>query len=128
MKMYKWFRGLLKASAFTTVMFIMQACYGVPNSNECQFIMSGYVVDKVTGQPLEGIELSARNLDIHNDYVTTKTDSRGYFEMVQWGSCRGTSCLYLKANDTDGNFKTFDTAVYTDSDLTSFMIKLESNQ
>ena len=31
MKMYKFFRGLLKASALTTVMFIMQACYGSPN-------------------------------------------------------------------------------------------------
>lgn len=31
MKMYKLFRGLLKASALTTVMFIMQACYGSPN-------------------------------------------------------------------------------------------------
>ena len=30
MKTYKWFRGLLKASALTTVMFVMQACYGTP--------------------------------------------------------------------------------------------------
>ena len=30
MKTYKWFRGLLKASAFATVMFVMQACYGAP--------------------------------------------------------------------------------------------------
>ena len=31
MKAYKLFRGLMKASALTTVMFIMQACYGSPN-------------------------------------------------------------------------------------------------
>ena len=30
MKTYRFFRGLLKASALTTVMFIMQACYGSP--------------------------------------------------------------------------------------------------
>ena len=30
MKTYKILRGLLKASALTTVMFIMQACYGSP--------------------------------------------------------------------------------------------------
>ena len=30
MKTYKLFRGLLKASAFATVMFVMQACYGAP--------------------------------------------------------------------------------------------------
>ena len=31
MKIYKWLRGLMKASALTTVMFVMQACYGSPN-------------------------------------------------------------------------------------------------
>ena len=30
MKSYKLIRGLLKASALTTVMFVMQACYGSP--------------------------------------------------------------------------------------------------
>lgn len=30
MKTYKWFRWVLKASALTTVMFVMQACYGSP--------------------------------------------------------------------------------------------------
>ena len=32
MRIYKWLRGLMKASALTTVMFIMQACYGSPYS------------------------------------------------------------------------------------------------
>ena len=54
MKIYKWLRGLMKASALTTVMFIMQACYGVPNAYEVR--MSGVVVDKTTGLPLKGIE------------------------------------------------------------------------
>ena len=31
MKIYKLFRWFLRASALTTVMFIMQACYGSPN-------------------------------------------------------------------------------------------------
>ena len=31
MKAYKVFRWFLRASALTTVMFIMQACYGSPN-------------------------------------------------------------------------------------------------
>ena len=30
MKSYKLFRWLLRASALTTVMFVMQACYGTP--------------------------------------------------------------------------------------------------
>ena len=52
MKTYKWFRGLLKASAFATVMFVMQACYGAPhpiddpNSNE----------DEETCQPTDTLQ------------------------------------------------------------------------
>ena len=38
MKTYKWFRGLLKASAFATVMFVMQACYGAPQMREEPYI------------------------------------------------------------------------------------------
>ena len=39
MKTYKWFRGLLKASAFATVMFVMQACYGAPHSMDEELFM-----------------------------------------------------------------------------------------
>ena len=37
MKGYKWLRGLLKASALTTVMFVMQACYGAPQYKDEPF-------------------------------------------------------------------------------------------
>ena len=63
-KIYKWLRGLLQASAFTSVMFIMQACYGTPNyRNEESFSyevkMSGIVTDRASAQPLSGIYVSA---------------------------------------------------------------------
>ena len=38
MKTYKFFRGMLKASVFTTVMFVMQACYGTPQQWEDPYI------------------------------------------------------------------------------------------
>jgi hypothetical protein len=128
MKIYKWLRGLMKASALTTVMFIMQACYGVPSTNQCEFILSGYVTDKVTGQPLEGIKLSARNLDTNYDYVTAQTDSTGYFEILQWGNCRNGASFNLKANDADGYYMLVDTVLFSDSDLNALEIKLEGNQ
>ena len=127
MKTYKWLRRLMKASALTTVMFIMQACYGVPSTDQCEFVLSGYVTDKVTGQPLEGIRLSSRNLDTNYDFITAETDSNGYFEMLQWGNCRWSSFI-LKVNDAEGNFMPFDTTVFSDSDLNALQIKLESNQ
>ena len=128
MKIYKSLRGLMKASALTTVMFIMQACYGVPSTDQCEFILSGYVTDKVTGQPLEGIKLSARNLDTNYDYVTAQTDSTGYFEILQWGNCRNGASFNLKANDADGYYMLVDTVLFSDSDLSALNIKLEGNQ
>ena len=127
MKTYKWLRGLMKASALTTVMFIMQACYGVPSTDQCEFVLSGYVTDQVTGKPLKGIKLSSRNLDTNYDYITAETDSDGYFEMLQWGNCRDLSCFNLKVNDAEGYYTPIDTAVYSDSDLTTLRIRLESN-
>ena len=38
MKTYKWLRGILKASAFATVMFVMQACYGAPQPLDESFL------------------------------------------------------------------------------------------
>lgn len=38
MKTYKWLRGILKASAFATVMFVMQACYGAPHPLDESFL------------------------------------------------------------------------------------------
>ena len=54
MKTYKWFRGLLKASAFATVMFVMQACYGAPHPmEEYNYDEEEYVVDDDTLQEVE---------------------------------------------------------------------------
>ena len=128
MKIYKWLRGLMKASAFTTVMFIMQACYGVPSTDQCEFVLSGYVTDKVTGQPLEGISLSSRNLDTNYDYVTAQTDSTGYFEILQWGNCVYGASFSLKVNDGEGYYRPVDTVLYSDSDINDLKIRLESDQ
>ena len=125
MNIYKWLRGLLKASAFTTVMFVMQACYGVPNTEQCEFVMSGHVTDKVTGQPLEGIDLQVRNTGALYGYVNAQADSTGYFELVHWGNCGDLSVFEIDVTDSEGNYNEFDTLVDSDSDLSSLSFKLE---
>lgn len=80
-KTYKWLRGLLQASAFTSVMFIMQACYGTPNyRNEESFSyevkMSGVVTDSTSAQPLSGIYVSA---DISDEVAVS--DENGQFNL-----------------------------------------------
>ncbi len=52
MKTYKWFRGLLKASAFATVMFVMQACYGAPHPIDDP----NYNEDEETCQPTDTLQ------------------------------------------------------------------------
>jgi hypothetical protein len=125
MRIYKWLRGLMKASALTTVMFIMQACYGVPNKDECEFYLSGYVTDMETGDPLEGIEVSVRNHENLHGYISAYTDSTGYFSIVQWGSCRNEFYFNFKVNDNQSNYSSIDTVLLSDTDLTSLLVKLE---
>ena len=131
MKIYKWFRELMKASALTTVMFIMQACYGTPKDLDdiVEIHISGYVTDKVTGRPLEGVKLRAYHSDGYdgcNDF--DNTDENGYFNLLQWGNIHRISSLALEVRDNGGNYQPFDTLVYSDSDLTDLKIKLITNQ
>ena len=126
MKIYKWLRGLMKASALTTVMFIMQACYGTPGDfGVVEISISGYVTDKATGQPLNGIQLDAYHTDFDADHVLDTTDENGYFELLQWGNSEMISKMSIIATDSNGNYLPFDTLVSLDADLTGLTIKLE---
>lgn len=53
MKTYRWFRGLLKASAFATVMFVMQACYGAPHQMDDPYFNNE---DEELYQPTDSIQ------------------------------------------------------------------------
>ena len=53
MKAYKWFRGLLKASALTSVMFVMQACYGMPHDEDA---LGSYDFDAVDSLQVTGCD------------------------------------------------------------------------
>ena len=126
MKIYKWLRGLMKASALTTVMFIMQACYGTPRDfGVVEIRISGYVTDKATGQPLNGIQLDAYHSDYDADHVLDTTDENGYFELLQWGNSEMISKMSIIVTDSNGNYLPFDTLVSLDADLTGLKIKLE---
>ena len=129
MKIYKWLRGLMKASALTTVMFIMQACYGTPREEFVEINISGYVTDKANGQPLSGIHLHVFHADGWSgchDFGTS--DENGYFEMRQWGNIHKISQLTIEVEDEEANYQPFDTLVMSDTDLTALKIKLEANQ
>jgi len=130
MKIYKWLRGLMKASALTTVMFIMQACYGVPKNLEdsVEIRICGYVTDKANGQPLQGIHLHVFHADGWSGcHDFGESDENGYFEMRQWGNIHRVSWLSIEVEDEEENYLPFDTLVSSDTDLTGLKIKLVSN-
>lgn len=131
MKIYKWLRGLMKASALTTVMFIMQACYGTPKDMDdiVEIHINGYVTDKANGQPLKGVQLHVFHADgWSGGHDFAKSDENGYFEMLQWGNIHRVSQLTIEVEDREGDYQPFDTLVFSDTDLTSLRIKLLSNQ
>ena len=117
MKIYKWLRGLMKASALTTVMFIMQACYGSPNAY--RYEMNGVVVDKTTGLPLKDIEYQI------DGQTRGYTDETGSFEIFEYDETP--TDHQLRFVDSVGHYRTFDTLI---QDFYSYdlKIKLESNQ
>ena len=101
MKIYKWLRGLMKASALTTVMFIMQACYGVP-------------------------KLPLRDIEYQIDGQTRGyTDSMGHFEIIEYDDLPTNH--QLSFIDSIGRYQTFDTLI---QDFYSYdlKIKLESKE
>ena len=118
MKIYKWLRGLLNASALTTVLFIMQACYGVP-MNMHQVQMSGTVVDKATGLPLCGIAYKV------DGNIWGYTDENGQFDVLKYDEI--VIGHQLSFVDSVGHYQTFDTLI-RDQEAWNLMIKLESNE
>ncbi len=107
-KAYKWFRGALMASAFTSMMFVMQACYGTPNNvrieEEAEFTVSGTVTAKSNSEPLAGIKLTIDSTDYE-----TMTDSLGNFSITLKASdyCDMT----FKFIDESGKYQQLDTIV-----------------
>lgn len=62
MKTYKWLRGLLKASAFATVMFVMQACYGAPQMPEDPYVDE----EEANWQPNDSIQTPDQELPMES--------------------------------------------------------------
>ena len=129
MKVYKWLRGLMKASALTTVMFIMQACYGSPYSQGIYEIpVSGIVVDKATGEPLQGIRVDACLWEENFSRLSCYTDDNGRFSLSQWANHQEVHPIEIAVIDNFGEYETLDTVVYSDTDILNLKFKLESKE
>lgn len=129
MNIYKWLRGLLKASALTTVMFIMQACYGSPYDHGLfEIPVSGIVMDKATGEPLQGIRVDACLWEENFSRLSCYTDEEGRFSVSQWANRQDVYPVEINVIDNFGEYESFDTLVYSDTDILNLKFKLESRE
>jgi len=113
---YKWVRGLLQASAFTSVMFIMQACYGTPNNDRdaelygIEMSVRGKIVDETSQQPLQGIRVSSSDLG-----ETVVSDENGEFDLYAI-SYVALDSININFSDSAGRYAEFDTLIESNSD------------
>ena len=112
---YKWMRGLLQASAFTSVMFIMQACYGTPNNarereDMIKMDVYGKVVDGTSMQPVKGISVSS---GLNSDEVRTNENGEFVFSAYSYYEMDN---IEISFYDYEGRYSTLDTLVPHDGD------------
>ncbi len=69
-----WFNAIIKGISLTSAMFVFQACYGTPQDFGRDLCISGKVVSKSTGLPIEGIKVS-----VEDGVQYQKTDKQGGF-------------------------------------------------
>ncbi len=103
------FRCLLKASAFTTVMFIMQACYGAPQSarteeEPVEIRYSGIVTDNATCKPLQGIRMEVSGYE-----EAVVTDENGSFDIMLYD--RQFNGVLLTFSDENNIYAPTDTVI-----------------
>jgi len=113
-KIYKWGRGLMKASVFTSVMFIMQACYGTPNDNymkETKLPIAGTITDNASSQPIQGIYVTINGSDF-----SATSDENGEFKIdyVTYGDPESFDIIF---SDNSGRYQMLDTTVAAKSAL-----------
>ena len=126
----KLFRNLLKGLSLTSALFVVQACYGTPQPSMFgeggEAPMSFSLVAEDTGEPLEGIVISANRVEGQNKYELGITDADG--------KCRTTIPYmrnlegpFLKFEDPEGKYSVKDTVIADLRDR-EILIRLEQKR
>ncbi|MBR3031003.1 MAG: hypothetical protein IKH93_07640 [Bacteroidales bacterium] len=126
----KLFRNLLKGLSLTSALFVVQACYGTPQPSMFgeggEAPMSFSLVAEDTGEPLEGIVISANRVEGQNKYELGITDADG--------KCRTTIPYmrnlegpFLKFEDPEGKYSAKDTVIADLRDR-EILIRLEQKR
>ncbi|MBQ1618368.1 MAG: hypothetical protein II095_02425 [Bacteroidales bacterium] len=128
----KWLHNLLKGISLTGALFVFEACYGVPLppllDNPGEAPMSFSLVSRLTGEPLQGIQVLGR---VSGDdwYHSTALGITGEDGMcnVEIPYDRNTYGPFLRFEDPEGLYIPKDT-VLTDLRERNIIIKLDPLQ
>ena len=81
----KFFRNIMKASTLTAVMFVFQACYGMPPDDYREDILiSGKVISESSQQPIQGIKVSVKGFSAYT--VTNENGEFKFYSERMYGS------------------------------------------
>lgn len=114
-------RFLFGSFSATALMFVFQACYGMPKQlppdedyPDVDYVVMGTVTDMVTGQPVEGLSVTFPDLEL-----AATTDSTGVF-FTNVNGVEQPDQVQLIVKDVDGTenglYETLDT-MFTFNDL-----------
>ncbi|MDO4726834.1 MAG: hypothetical protein Q4A56_06415 [Porphyromonadaceae bacterium] len=110
-KKYRILRWIYATFCLGSVVFIFQACYGMPKDFGKDVKVTGIVKSKSTNQPIKGIKV----IDKHSS-AYQKTDSNGNFSMYVSSRNSGVSISFMDVDSTEnGSFLKKDTIVAVDN-------------
>ncbi|MBP7102673.1 MAG: carboxypeptidase-like regulatory domain-containing protein [Bacteroidales bacterium] len=119
-KKRKLIRAFFGLFSFSAVMFVFQACYGMPNDYGLDVSIEGNVVSKVDNQPIQGIRVTVEGYS----YNYGITDSNGHYSFYNQIADKYT----LKFTDEDslahGAYKSLDTTIVTSADIKKIVLNI----
>lgn len=122
-------RFLFGSFSATALMFVFQACYGMPQNPvppDEDVVIMGTITDMATGQPVEGLSVIIPELGID-----ATTDSTGVF-CSNVNGAEHPNQVQLLVNDVDGTendrYETLDTNFTYDDLLTPFELQVRPHR
>ena len=113
--MKKWTNNIFKGLCLTSAIFVFQACYGTPQDFGQDIHVSGVVKSKKTGEPIEGIKISASSR-YHTGQPSLDryeyTDKSGKFSFHYYETDE-IRILFEDSDSTDGREYTRKDTVFT---------------
>ena len=99
LKSRKLLRRIFGGISLTTMVFIFQACYGMPMDQHCDVKLTGTVTSKTTNLPINGIKIT---VDEGLNYGFTDENGKFEFYASVKDCCNSQGGVNIHFSDIDG--------------------------